>query len=194
MPSSSSSLTPRATSRRTPTISSRTGRNGTYPDGLGRKPVTWVSLEDARAYAAWAGKRLPHEWEWQYAAQGTDGRLYPWGNAETPRRSRSTENGRELRPPTDVDAFPKGASPFGVMDMVGQRLAMDRRVPRRAHARGGSSRRQLLPPQRLGLVLSREYAARPAWQVSVDGPEQRPFGDDRLPLRRRSVTLESRKL
>ena len=55
-------------------------KNGTYPQGWGNKPVTWVSLEDARAYAAWAGKRLPHEWEWQWAAQGGDGRAYPWGN------------------------------------------------------------------------------------------------------------------
>ena len=58
----------------------RDWKNGTYPQGWDERPVTWVSLEDARAYAAWAGKRLPHEWEWQYAAQGTDGRAYPWGN------------------------------------------------------------------------------------------------------------------
>jgi hypothetical protein len=58
----------------------RDWKNGTYPEGWSSKPVTWVSIEDARAYAAWAGKRLPHEWEWQYAAQSTDGRTYPWGN------------------------------------------------------------------------------------------------------------------
>ena len=95
-------------------------KNGTYPEGWAKKPVTWVSLEDARAYAAWAGKRLPHETEWQFAAQGTDGRKYPWGNelnAEVIPPECKTNN--ELRPPTDVDAFPKGASPFGVMDMIG---------------------------------------------------------------------------
>jgi formylglycine-generating enzyme required for sulfatase activity len=57
-------------------------KNGTYPDGWANKPVTWVSLEDARAYAKWASKRLPHEWEWQYAAQGNDNRQYPWGNCD----------------------------------------------------------------------------------------------------------------
>jgi formylglycine-generating enzyme required for sulfatase activity len=45
-------------------------RDGSYPEGMGDKPVTWMGIEDARAYAKWAGKRLPHEWEWQYAAQG----------------------------------------------------------------------------------------------------------------------------
>ena len=95
-------------------------KNGTYPKGWDNKPVTWVSLEDARAYCAWAGKRLPHETEWQYAAQGNDGRKYPWGNelnAEAIPPECKDKN--VLRPPTDVDTFPKGASPFGVMDMVG---------------------------------------------------------------------------
>lgn len=96
------------------------GWNGReYPEGWARKPVTWVSLEDARAFARWAGKRLPHEWEWQYAAQGTDGRLYPWGNEADPRRVPPFEQGREQRLPTDVDAFPEGASPFGVLDLMG---------------------------------------------------------------------------
>ena len=57
----------------------RDWKNGTYPDGWENKPVTWISLEDARAYAAWAGKRLPHEWEWQYAAQGTKWKYLPVG-------------------------------------------------------------------------------------------------------------------
>jgi formylglycine-generating enzyme required for sulfatase activity len=94
-------------------------KEGTYPTGWDRKPVTWVSIEDARAYAAWAGKRLPHEWEWQYAAQGTDERPYPWGNRADATAIPRPENGHELRGPTGVDAYPGGASPFGVMDLMG---------------------------------------------------------------------------
>jgi formylglycine-generating enzyme required for sulfatase activity len=93
--------------------------NGTFPDGWAKKPVTWVSLEDARAYAAWAGKRLPHEWEWQYAAQGTDGRAYPWGATPDASAIPTPVTGHDLTGPADVDAHPKGASPFGVMDLTG---------------------------------------------------------------------------
>ena len=97
----------------------RDWKRGAPPRGAENKPVTWVALEDARAYAAWAGKRLPHEWEWQYAAQGHDGRLFPWGNAWNSAHVPAPNRGRTLLPPADVDAHPGGASPFGVMDLVG---------------------------------------------------------------------------
>jgi formylglycine-generating enzyme required for sulfatase activity len=94
-------------------------KNGAPPAGWENKPVTWVSLEDARAYAAWAGKRLPHEWEWQYAAQGDDGRTYPWGNRWDPSAVPAPDKGRTMRGPDDVNAHPRGASPFAVEDLVG---------------------------------------------------------------------------
>ena len=94
-------------------------RDGAPPSGWENKPVTWVSLEDARAYTKWAGKRLPHEWEWQYAAQGADGRLYPWGNTWIDTVVPAPDKSRELTPPDDVGSHPASASPFGVMDLVG---------------------------------------------------------------------------
>jgi iron(II)-dependent oxidoreductase len=97
----------------------RDWKDGKFPDGWDKKPVTWVSQEDARAYASWAGKRLPHEWEWQYAAQGTEGRLYPWGDKWDDSAVPTPEKSRTMRSPDAVDEHPKGASPFGVMDMVG---------------------------------------------------------------------------
>jgi iron(II)-dependent oxidoreductase len=97
----------------------RDWRDGKPRNGWENKPVTWVSLEDARAYAKWAGKRLPHEWEWQYCAQGTDGRLYPWGNTWNPDAVPVPDKGRDLTGPGDVDAHPLGISPFGVMDLTG---------------------------------------------------------------------------
>jgi formylglycine-generating enzyme required for sulfatase activity len=97
----------------------RDWNNGAFPTGGDDKPVTWVSLEDARAYAAWAGKRLPHEWEWQYAGQGTDGRTYPWGNSWNADAVPVPDKGRTMRGPDAVNAHPQGASPFGVVDLVG---------------------------------------------------------------------------
>jgi formylglycine-generating enzyme required for sulfatase activity len=78
-------------------------------------PVVYVDLEDARAFARWAGKRLPTEEEWQYAAQGTDGRRYPWGDALEQGRC----NGGETKTTTAVKAFPRGRSPFGCYDLCG---------------------------------------------------------------------------
>jgi formylglycine-generating enzyme required for sulfatase activity len=87
---------------------------GRIPSGKENHPVVCVGLEDARAYARWAGKRLPTGMEWQYAAQGMDGRKYPWGNEFD-----STRCNNALNTTTPVDAYPHGGSPFGVMDMVG---------------------------------------------------------------------------
>ncbi len=89
-------------------------QRGRVPQGLERHPVVWVSPEDARSYARWAGKRLPTAAEWQYAAQGTDGRQYPWGNTLA-----STRCNAGIGRTTSVDAHPRGASPFGVQDCIG---------------------------------------------------------------------------
>jgi formylglycine-generating enzyme required for sulfatase activity len=87
---------------------------GAPPTGMEDHPVVYVDLEDARAYAAWAGKRLPTELEWQYAAEGPEALLYPWGNQMLPGRCNAGAGGT-----TPVKAFPEGRSPFGCWDMCG---------------------------------------------------------------------------
>jgi gamma-glutamyl hercynylcysteine S-oxide synthase len=91
--------------------------NGTYPQGWDKKPVTWVSREDAIAYAKWAGKRLPHEWEWQFASQGTDGRLYPWGNIMDVAAMPTPESVSATAGDNKVEAHPNGAIPLKVADL-----------------------------------------------------------------------------
>lgn len=87
------------------------------PTGEEDHPVVYVDLNDARAYAAWAGKRLPTEEEWQFAAQGTDGRKYPWGS--TPPTPGDTLCNGYGAGTTAVKHFPAGRSPFGLYDMCG---------------------------------------------------------------------------
>jgi eukaryotic-like serine/threonine-protein kinase len=77
-------------------------------------PAVNVTIGDARAFATWAGKRLPNPFEWEKAARGADGRAFPWGNEHDP--SRANVGTRELRP---VNDFAGGASPFGALQMVG---------------------------------------------------------------------------
>lgn len=88
--------------------------NGKPVSGTENLPVVYIDPDDAKAYANWNAKRLPSETEWQYAAQGSDMRKYPWGDKML--ENRCNNNLNHLTP---VNQFPEGASSFGVQDMIG---------------------------------------------------------------------------
>ncbi len=83
------------------------------PEPGSREPVTGVTLDEARSYCRWAGGRLPTEPEWERAAAGTYGRMYPWGNSFL---APNVSMGPRVQP---VGSFPAGASESGVQDLIG---------------------------------------------------------------------------
>ncbi len=89
-------------------------KNGKIPAGLDNYPVVYVSYEDAQAYARWAGKRLPTEQEWQYAAQYPDNRDYPWGMSYDSTRC-NPGNGK-LDP---VGSYSNGVNSLQINDLIG---------------------------------------------------------------------------
>lgn len=97
-------------------------RDDFFPSGQESHPVVLVSVEDAQAYCAWKGNkmgrryRLPTEEEWEKAARGTDGKIFPWGNEWNPDYLNS---GSRFGFTTPVSRFPQGRSPYGIYNMVG---------------------------------------------------------------------------
>lgn len=91
--------------------------DGHWPEGTADHPVVFVTWHDAKAYADWAGKSLPESLQWEKAARGTLGNIYPWGNQPTPAKCNVRESGPGTTTPGH--RYRSGVSLHGVYDLCG---------------------------------------------------------------------------
>lgn len=124
--------------------------NHTYNEADALLPVVNVTWEEAKAYCQWAKKSLPDESEWELAAAGSEGRIYPWGDEVDHSRVNSQDN-RNTSGLLPVDSLPQGATPDGILNLLGNASEWVVGPPEhpRTH-RGGSF-------EGIGLTNSRSY-------------------------------------
>ena len=152
------------------------GRN--HPQGAAHHPVVYVSWHDAMAYCVWLTARLrewsdtpeplatllrtedwrvilPSEAEWEKAARGIDGRVYPWGNELDPNRANYDETG--INTTSAVGCFPHGVSPYGVEELSGNvwewTRSLDGDYPYPVRRATRAKREALKAPEDVGRIL-----------------------------------------
>jgi formylglycine-generating enzyme required for sulfatase activity len=111
---------------------------GRCPEPLLDHPVVFVTWHDANSYAEWSGKTLPSALQWEKAARGSSGSIYPWGNQGTPAKCNVRES--RIGSTTPVDRYHSGASPYGVYDLCGNtwEWCSDETDPGRHHLKGSA--------------------------------------------------------